>query len=112
MEQLCNWERRQQTLTLLRRYTRRHTHTHQLGETTAPVQPAPLRSCRCLWDVYSALSQYPACFGLPQDLRSISSLQMEKSKEKEKEEKKQASLRGGVRRTQWPHPHPKVQRQA
>uniref|UniRef100_A0A4W5MIT8 Uncharacterized protein n=1 Tax=Hucho hucho TaxID=62062 RepID=A0A4W5MIT8_9TELE len=50
--------------------------------------------CRCLLDVYSALSQDPACFGLPQDLRSISSLQMEKSKEEKKEEKKQASRRG------------------
>ncbi|XP_029548132.1 exonuclease mut-7 homolog isoform X1 [Salmo trutta] len=70
MEQLSNWERR-------------------------PLRTSQLRyaavDAYCLLDVYSALSRDPACFGLPQDLCSISSLQTEKSKE---EKKKQARRRG------------------
>ncbi|XP_014843453.1 PREDICTED: exonuclease mut-7 homolog isoform X1 [Poecilia mexicana] len=44
----------------------------------------------CLLDVYSALSSNPASFGLPADLRSITSGQSEKSKDKEKKGKKAA----------------------
>ncbi|XP_041741386.1 exonuclease mut-7 homolog [Coregonus clupeaformis] len=75
MEQLSNWERR-------------------------PLRTSQLRyaavDAYCLLDVYSALSCDPACFGLPQDLCSISSLQTEKSKAEKKskeEKKKQARAR-------------------
>lgn len=41
----------------------------------------------CLLDVYSALSSNPASFGLPADLRSITSGQSEMSKDKQKEKR-------------------------
>lgn len=41
----------------------------------------------CLLDVYSVLSSNQAYFGLPADLRSISSSQAEKSAEKKQKEK-------------------------
>lgn len=44
----------------------------------------------CLLDVYSVLSRNPAYFGLPADLRSISSSHSEKSGDKKKEKPSQA----------------------
>ncbi|XP_071196333.1 exonuclease mut-7 homolog isoform X1 [Salvelinus alpinus] len=85
MEQLSNWERR-------------------------PLRTSQLRyaavDAYCLLDVYSVLSRDPACFGLPQDLCSISSLQTEKSKEekKRKEEKKKQARRRGARQESDPAP--------
>lgn len=42
----------------------------------------------CLLEVYSVLSRNPASFGLPDDLRSISSSQSEKNRDKKLKEKK------------------------
>ncbi|KAJ7986881.1 hypothetical protein DPEC_G00333000 [Dallia pectoralis] len=74
MEQLSNWERR-------------------------PLRTSQLRyaavDAYCLLDVYSALAQDPACFGLPPDLRSISALQAEKSREEK--------MKKGERRKQTKH---------
>lgn len=42
----------------------------------------------CLLDVYSVLSGNPAHFGLPADLRSISTGQSEKSRDKKQKEKR------------------------
>ncbi|XP_010875670.3 exonuclease mut-7 homolog [Esox lucius] len=71
MEQLSNWERR-------------------------PLRTSQLRyaavDAYCLLDIYSALSQDPACFGLPPDLRSISAVQTEKKKKEER--RKQTKRRG------------------
>lgn len=59
----------------------------------------------CLLDVYSVLSSNPAQFGLPADLRSISSSQSEKSgekKQKEKQAKQMNQAHGKEVRSQLP----------
>lgn len=61
----------------------------------------------CLLNVYSVLSSNPACFGLPADLRSISSSQSEKSgekKQKEKQAKQTKQAHGKEVRSQLPFP--------
>ncbi|KAM6984825.1 exonuclease mut-7 homolog [Aplochiton taeniatus] len=74
MEQLSNWERRPLRINQMR---------------YAAVD------AYCLLDVYAALSNDPASFGLPADLRSVKPVQSEKSKEdkKQKEKAKQARRR-------------------
>lgn len=47
----------------------------------------------CLLDVYSVLSSNPAYFGLPADLRSISSSQSEKSADKKQKEKQAEQMK-------------------
>lgn len=81
-----------------------------------PINSPPLPLCRflnlllvadayCLLDVYSVLSSNPAYFGLPADLRSISSSQSTKSrdkKQKEKQAKQTKQAHGREVRSQLP----------
>ncbi|XP_008298904.1 exonuclease mut-7 homolog [Stegastes partitus] len=65
-EQMSNWEKRPLRISQIR---------------------YAVADAYCLLDVYSALSSNPASFGLPADLRSISSSQSEKSKDQKRKEK-------------------------
>lgn len=42
----------------------------------------------CLLDMFSVLSSHPADFGLPSDLRSLTSFQSEKNREKKQKEQR------------------------
>uniref|UniRef100_A0A1A8QGR2 Exonuclease 3'-5' domain containing 3 n=1 Tax=Nothobranchius pienaari TaxID=704102 RepID=A0A1A8QGR2_9TELE len=65
-EQMSNWEKRPLRISQIR---------------------YAVADAYCLLDVYSVLSSNPECFGLPADLRSISSGQSTTSKEKKQKEK-------------------------
>ncbi|XP_041826829.1 exonuclease mut-7 homolog isoform X2 [Melanotaenia boesemani] len=65
-EQMSNWEKRPLRISQIR---------------------YAVADAYCLLDVYSVLSSNPASFGLPADLRSISSSQSETSKDKKQKEK-------------------------
>ncbi|XP_014324481.1 exonuclease mut-7 homolog isoform X1 [Xiphophorus maculatus] len=65
-EQMSNWEKRPLRISQIR---------------------YAVADAYCLLDVYSALSSNPASFGLPADLRSITSGQSEMSKDKQKEKR-------------------------
>ncbi|XP_040914461.1 exonuclease mut-7 homolog [Toxotes jaculatrix] len=89
-EQMSNWEKRPLRISQIR---------------------YAVADAYCLLDVYSVLSRNPAHFGLPADLRSISSSQSEKSgdkkqKEKQAKQKKQALGKEecqGAQRVSPPH---------
>ncbi|XP_005729352.1 exonuclease mut-7 homolog isoform X1 [Pundamilia nyererei] len=66
-EQMSNWEKRPLRISQIR---------------------YAVADAYCLLEVYSVLSRNPASFGLPDDLRSISSSQSEKSRDKKLKEKK------------------------
>uniref|UniRef100_A0A1A8B9M7 Exonuclease 3'-5' domain containing 3 n=1 Tax=Nothobranchius kadleci TaxID=1051664 RepID=A0A1A8B9M7_NOTKA len=65
-EQMSNWEKRPLRISQIR---------------------YAVADAYCLLDVYSVLSSNPKCFGLPADLRSVSSGQSTMSKEKKQKEK-------------------------
>ncbi|XP_054896202.1 exonuclease mut-7 homolog [Poeciliopsis prolifica] len=65
-EQMSNWEKRPLRISQIR---------------------YAVADAYCLLDVYSALSRNPASFGLPADLRSITSGQSETNKDKQKEKR-------------------------
>ncbi|XP_035995685.1 exonuclease mut-7 homolog isoform X1 [Fundulus heteroclitus] len=89
-EQMSNWERRPLRISQIR---------------------YAVADAYCLLDVYSTLSSNPASFGLPADLRSITSGQSKTSKEKKqkvKRDKKTAQAIGqeecqGAQRVSLPH---------
>ncbi|XP_026195532.1 exonuclease mut-7 homolog isoform X2 [Anabas testudineus] len=91
-EQMSNWEKRPLRISQIR---------------------YAVADAYCLLDVYSVLSRNPAYFGLPADLRSISSSHSEKSGDKKKEKPSQAKQSKqalgreecqGAQRVSPPHP--------
>ncbi|XP_036972745.1 exonuclease mut-7 homolog isoform X2 [Acanthopagrus latus] len=71
-EQMSNWEKRPLRISQIR---------------------YAVADAYCLLDVYSVLSSNPAYFGLPADLRSISSSQSEKSADKKQKEKQAEQMK-------------------
>lgn len=71
-EQMSNWEKRPLRISQIR---------------------YAVADAYCLLDVYSVLSSNPAWFGLPADLRSISSSQSEKGREKKQKDKRAMQMK-------------------
>uniref|UniRef100_A0A8C3AAL7 Exonuclease 3'-5' domain containing 3 n=1 Tax=Cyclopterus lumpus TaxID=8103 RepID=A0A8C3AAL7_CYCLU len=82
-EQMSHWEKRPLRISQIRYYHRLFAHLW-----------TNLADAYCLLDVYSALSSNPAYFGLPADLRSISSSQPEKSGTKKQAHGKEVRKKG------------------